>query len=136
MLEIRVCYEDTDAGGGVYYGKYLRYLEQGRIEFFRESGLSVFALHEQGYLIPVTRLEIDYLLPAVLDDLVRVETTVREIAGATLVLGQQVFRVRDGALLVDARVELAFIGAAKKPRRFPPEVLAALQNGADKGNPS
>jgi len=135
MPEIRVCYEDTDAGGVVYYGKYLRYLEQGRMEFFRERGLSVFALHEQGYLIPVTRLEIDYLVPAVLDDLVRVKTTVLEIARATLVLGQQVFRLRDGALLVDARVELAFIGAAKKPRRFPPEVLAALYDDAEKRNP-
>jgi len=136
MPEIRVCYEDTDAGGVVYYGKYLRYLEQGRMEFFRERGLSVFSLHEQGYLIPVTRLEIDYLVPAVLDDLIRVETTVREITRATLILGQQVFRMCDGKMLVDARVELAFIGGSKKPRRFPPEVLAALQNGAAKRNAS
>ncbi len=130
MPEIRVCYEDTDAGGVVYYGKYLRYLEQGRMEFFRERGLSVMALHEKGFLIPVTRLEIDYLAPAVLDDLIRVETIVEEIAGATFRLRQQVVRVSDSELLVDANLDMAFIGAGRKPRRLPPELLTALENGA------
>lgn len=129
MTERRIYYEDTDAGGVVYYGKYLRYLEQGRMEFFRERGLSVLALHEQGFMIPVTRLEIDYLVPAVLDDLIRVETTVEEISGATFRLRQQVVRVSDAELLVDANLEMAFIGVSKKPRRLPLELLTALGNG-------
>lgn len=131
MTELRVCYEDTDAGGVVYYGKYLRYLEQGRIEFLRARGLSVQALHEQGYLMPVTRLEIDYLAPAVLDDLIRVDTNVREITRATFTLGQLVIRVSDGKMLVDAQVTLAYIGAGRKPRRLPPELLAALGEGIE-----
>lgn len=57
MTERRIYYEDTDAGGVVYYANYLRYLEQGRTEFLRAKGLSLRALHEQGYLIPVMRLE-------------------------------------------------------------------------------
>ncbi|HLA27953.1 MAG TPA: YbgC/FadM family acyl-CoA thioesterase [Syntrophales bacterium] len=131
MTELRVCYEDTDAGGVVYYGKYLRYLEQGRTEFLRARGLSVQALHEQGHLMPVTRLEIDYLAPAVLDDLIRVDTTVREITRATFTLGQRVIRVSDGKMLVDAQVTLAYIGAGKKPRRLPPELLIALGEGIE-----
>jgi len=126
MVELRVCYEDTDAGGVVYYGKYLRYLEQGRTEFLRDRGLSVQALHEQGYLFPVTRVEIDYLAPAVLDDLIRVDTTMRELTRATFTLRQQVLRVSDGKMLVDAQVTLAYIGAGRRPRRLPQELHAAL----------
>jgi len=127
MTERRIYYEDTDAGGIVYYANYLRYLEQGRTEFLRARGLSVRALHEQGYLIPVMRLEIDYLVPAVLDDLIRVDTTLLEITNATCTLGQQVIRVSDGEMLVDAKVTLACIGPAKKARRLPRELMQALK---------
>jgi len=127
MTERRIYYEDTDAGGVVYYANYLRYLEQGRTEFLRARGLSVKALHEQGYLIPVMRLEIDYILPAILDDLIRVETTVQEITSATCTLGQQVVRVSDGETLVDAKVTLACLGPGKRARRLPRELMQALK---------
>jgi acyl-CoA thioester hydrolase len=127
MTDRRIYYEDTDAGGVVYYANYLRYLEQGRTEFLRERGVSVRALHEQGYLIPVMRLEIDYLAPAVLDDLVRTITSVQEITGATFTLIQQVVRVSDGKLLVDARVTLASTGPGIRARRLPKELVQALK---------
>jgi acyl-CoA thioester hydrolase len=127
MTERRIYFEDTDAGGIVYYANYLRYLEQGRTEFLRARGLSVRALHEQGYLIPVMRLEIDYIVPAILDDLIRVETTVQEITNATCTLGQQVVRVSDGEMLVDAKVTLACLGPGKKARRLPRELAQALK---------
>ena len=114
MTEQRIYYEDTDAGGVVYYANYLRYLERGRTEFLRARGFSVRKLHEQGYLIPVMRLEIDYLVPAVLDDLIRVETAVLEITGATCTLSQRVVRSSDGTVLVDARVTLACLGPGKQ----------------------
>lgn len=129
MMKLRIYYEDTDAGGVVYYANYLRYLERGRTEFLRARGLSVRKLHEQGYLIPVMRLEIDYLVPAVLDDLIEVETTVLEITGATCTLGQRVVRVSEGTILVDARVTLACLGPGKKARRMPKELLLALKEG-------
>ena len=129
MTELRIYYEDTDAGGVVYYAKYLRYLEQGRTEFLRARGLSLQGLHEQGYLIPVMRLEIDYLAPAVLDDLIRVDTTIREITSATFTLEQRVFRVSDGKMLVDAQVTLACLGPGKKARRLPLELAQALKGG-------
>ncbi|MCK9365233.1 MAG: YbgC/FadM family acyl-CoA thioesterase [Syntrophales bacterium] len=128
MTEQRIYYEDTDAGGVVYYANYLRYLEQGRSEFLRERGFSVLALQKQGYLIPVMRLEIDYLAPAILDDLIRIETAVQEIAGATCTLKQKVVRVADGKTLVDARVTLACLGPGQKARRFPKELMQALKS--------
>jgi acyl-CoA thioester hydrolase len=88
MTKRRIYYEDTDAGGVIYYANYLRYLEQGRTEFLWARGLSVKVLHEQGYLIPVMWLEIDYLVPAVLNDLIRVKTNVLEITNVTCTLGQ------------------------------------------------
>jgi acyl-CoA thioester hydrolase len=127
MTELRIYYEDTDAGGVVYYANYLRYLERDRTEFLRLRGFSVRRLQEQGYHIPVMRLEIDYLVPAVLDDLLRVETTVLEITGATCTLSQRALRVSDGTLLVDARVTLACLGPGNKARRMPKELLRALK---------
>jgi len=126
MTEQRIYYEDTDAGGVVYHANYLRYFERGRTEFLRERGFSVRELHEQGYLIPVMRLEIDYLSPAILDDLIRIETTVLEVTGATCTLRQKVVRIGDGETLADAMVTLACMGPGKKARRLPRNMVQAL----------
>lgn len=131
MTERRIYYGDTDAGGVVYYAAYLRYLEEGRTEFLRARGLSVGALHGRGYLLPVMRLEIDYLLPAVLDDLVRVETTVEAVTHATCTLGQRVVRASDGETLADARVTLACLGPGGRARRMPAELIRALRGDRD-----
>jgi len=130
MTEIRVYYEDTDAGGVVYYANYLRYLEQGRTEHLRQRGLSVRELQEQGHLLPVIRLEIDYLAPARLDDLVRVETAVLEVAGATFTLGQRVVRAADGELLADAKVTLACLGPDRRAGRLPEGLVRVLKEAA------
>ena len=127
MTGIRIYYEDTDAGGVVYYANYLRYLEQGRTEFLRERGLSVRELQERGFLLPVIRLEIDYLAPAVLDDLLRVETAVLGVTGGSLTLGQKVIRLADGTLLADARVTLACLGPGRRATRLPAELVHALK---------
>ncbi|MDA8125588.1 MAG: YbgC/FadM family acyl-CoA thioesterase [Deltaproteobacteria bacterium] len=127
MTEIRICFADTDAGGVVYYGHYLRFLEQGRTEFLRDRGLSVRELHDKGSFLPVIHLEIDYRAPALLDDLVRVETALLETAGATFTLSQKVIRSADGKLLVDAKLTLACIGPDGRPRRLPPALVEALQ---------
>ena len=127
MTELRIYYEDTDAGGVVYYANYLSYLERGRTEYLRERGLTVRELHERGYLIPVMRLEIDYLSPAFLDDLIRVDTTVLEITGATFTLGQKVVRVSDEKPLLDSKVTLACLGPGQIARRLPRELLRALR---------
>jgi acyl-CoA thioester hydrolase len=127
MIEQRIYYEDTDAGGVVYYANYLRYLERGRTEYLRERGFSVRKLQEMGYLIPVMRLEVDYLSPAVLDDLIRVDTAVLEMTGATFTLGQRVVRVADEKPLLESKVTLACLGPGRIARRLPKELLRALK---------
>jgi acyl-CoA thioester hydrolase len=128
MTEVRIYFEDTDAGGIVYYANYLRYLERARSDYLRERGLTVRELQEQGYLIPVIRVEIDYLVPAVLDDLIRVDTAVLEITHATFTLSQKVVRVSDGKLLADSKVTLACLGPGNKVRRLPKGLLAVIRN--------
>lgn len=128
-MEVRIYYEDTDAGGVVYHANYLRYFERARTEFMRERGLSVLELHESGSIFPVVRVEMDFRAPARHDDLLRVETEVLDVGKSSFVLGQQVVRATDGKLLVDARVTLACVGPEMKAKRLPPELLQVLNEG-------
>jgi acyl-CoA thioester hydrolase len=125
-MEFRIYYEDTDAGGVVYHANYLGFFERGRTEFLRERGVSVAELAGRGYIFPVVRLEIDFRAPAVLDDLVRVETEVLEMGKSSFVLGQQAVRVPDGRLLAAGRITLVCTSPAMKARRLPDDILRAL----------
>ncbi len=126
-MDLRIYYEDTDAGGVVYHANYLRYFERGRTEYLRERGLSVSELAARGYIFPVIRLEIEYRSPAVHDDLVRVETEVLSVGKTSFTLGQQVIRVLDGKLLADGKVTLVCTTKDLKARRLPDDLLGTLQ---------
>jgi acyl-CoA thioester hydrolase len=126
-MEFRIYYEDTDAGGVVYHARYLAFFERGRTEFFRRRGLSVGELAEQGNIFPVVKLEAEYKSPAVLDDLVRVETEVLEVGRTSFTMGQQVVRSVDGRLLAIGKVTLVCVGPGMKAKRLPEELLSALQ---------
>ncbi|MCP1334890.1 tol-pal system-associated acyl-CoA thioesterase [Futiania mangrovi] len=134
-LPVRVYYEDTDTAGIVYYANWLRFLERGRTEYIRALGVrqSDLLTGDDWRAFAVRRVEVDYLVPARLDDALVVETWVEEARGASLVMGQQV--TRDGRTLIGARVRVACIDAAGKPRRIDPEVRAALvaQGGSAPG---
>ena len=125
-MEVRIYYEDTDAGGVVYHANYLRYLERGRTEFLRDHGLSVQAMHEQGIIFPVVAIEINYRSPARLDDLLEVETTIVAVKNSSFVAGQRVLRKEDGRLLVEARVTLACVGETMRAQRLPVELRELL----------
>ncbi len=127
-MEIRVYYEDTDAGGVVYHSNYLKYFERGRTEYLRELGLSVGDMAARGYIFPVVRVEVDYRAPALHDDLLRVETEVLEVGKTSFTLGQQVLRAIDGKLLADGRVKLVCVGPGMKAKRLPEELLLALKD--------
>lgn len=125
-MEIRIYYEDTDAGGVVYYANYLRYFERARTEYLRERGLSVGELAARECIFPVVRLEADYRAPARHDDLLRIETCVLEVRKTSFTLGQRAVRVNDGKLLVDAKVTMVCVNPLMKARRLPQELLQAL----------
>jgi acyl-CoA thioester hydrolase len=125
-MEVRIYYEDTDVGGVVYHANYLKYFERARTEFLRRRGLSVGELHQAGFVFPVIRMEIDFKAPALHDDLVKVETKVKDVGKTTFTVAQKVLRPADGRLLVEAEVTLACIGANLRPKRLPPEVVKVL----------
>ncbi len=122
----RVYYEDTDAGGVVYHADYLRYAERARTEALREAGIPHAELvHRCGLMFMVHRLEIDYVRPRRLDDLLTIRTETLSGTGATVTL-RQAFSI-EGADIAVARVMLACVKAATgTPTRIPQAWRLAL----------
>jgi acyl-CoA thioester hydrolase len=122
---IRVYYEDTDAAGIVYYANYLKFAERARTELMREAGSDHRALAaEFDAYFAVSRCEIDYLKPALLDDLLTVETRVAAIGAAVIRLDQQIWRGAD--LLARLRLRIASVSRQGRPVRLPEPMRAAL----------
>ncbi len=122
----RVIYEDTDAGGVVYYAKYLAYFERGRTELIRELGISLKQLKdESGLAFAVVRVECDYKSPALYDDEITIETEIADFSGATITFVQKARR--EGKLLVEAKTTLITVDlAAFRARRLPEEIAGKL----------
>ena len=124
-LDVRVYYEDTDFSGRVYHASYLRFMERGRTEWLRALGFEHGVLSgEQGVVFAVRRLQIEYLAPAVIDDLLRVETRLTEIRGALIVFDQRV--LRNGGALAQAAVDVVSIKNGRAAR-VPRELRARLE---------
>ena len=115
--KVKIYYEDTDAGGVVYYANYLKYMERARTELLSEKGIDVAAYHNEGYLFAVVNIDVHYRKPAVLGDIIDVTTEVNEVTNVTITLGHRIFRGKD--LLVEATVRLACINKNGKPQRLP-----------------
>lgn len=121
-FDLRVYYEDTDFSARVYHASYLRFLERARTELLREAGIHQGALHqsEDPYFFVVRRMEIEWLKPALMDDLLCVHTQVASQRGPLLTLSQHI--LRDDQLLLTAEVLVVTI-KDNKPARLP-EALA------------
>ncbi|HET9205757.1 MAG TPA: tol-pal system-associated acyl-CoA thioesterase [Burkholderiaceae bacterium] len=125
--ETRVYWEDTDAGGIVYYANYLKFFERARTEWLRSLGLEQQRLRERdGTMFIVSQTALQYHRPARLDDLLEVTVGVRHAARASLQLEQQALRGTD--LLVEGTVRIACVDAPTlRLRRIPEEILHLLQ---------
>jgi len=106
-IRLRVYYEDTDAAGIVYYANYLRFIERGRTELLRGLGHDQNELMKEGIAFAVRSASVEFLKPARLDDLLTVTTSVAELGRAQATFAQRV--LRDGELLLDARIRVACI---------------------------
>ena len=116
---LRVYYEDTDFSGFTYHASYLKFLERGRTEFLRALGIVQSTLHHEGTALVVSRMTLDYLRPALMDDRLAVATTLRNLRGASMVLAQDI--ARDGTCLLRAEVTVAAVRRGRAVRL--PEVL-------------
>ena len=122
----RVYYEDTDFSGVVYHARYLHFLERGRTDYLRllgvEQGSLVLEEDREGLVFVVHRMEIDFKAPARMDDILTIQTATEKAGGAKMILTQEIRRAEQ--LLIAARVIIAVINSAGRPRRLP-EGLAA-----------
>jgi len=125
VFRLRVYYEDTDAGGIVYYANYLRFAERARTEYLRSVGADHLTLMtEDGIAFTVRQCEVDYMQPAYLDDSLTVHTRFLEVGGASLRAEQTVRRDADD--LARLLVRLACVGNDGNPKRMPKPLRAAF----------
>ena len=123
---VRIFYEDTDAGGIVYYARYLHFAERARTEILRLAGIEQSELRARHDVVfAVRRCEVDYRRPARLDDLVEVRSRLTRVRGAQLSAVQSVWRT--GEELVRLVVDLAALRGDGRPTRIPAPVRAALE---------
>jgi acyl-CoA thioester hydrolase len=134
-MVVRVYYEDTDFTGIVYHANYLRYMERGRTNYLRLIGADHRALFEAtekeapGFAFVVRSMNIDWLKPAKMDDVLNIVTTPEEVKGASITLKQQCWRGEE--LLCAASVRVAFI-AGGRARPIPKPLRIAMKADQDK----
>jgi acyl-CoA thioester hydrolase len=123
---VRVYWEDTDAGGVVYYANYLRFMERARSEWLRAYGFEQDVLRDaSGVVFVVRRVEVDYLSPARFNDQIDVSVELQELGRASLSVEQTL--TRGTTRLVSAQVTLACVDAGRfKPVKIPLPILQAL----------
>jgi acyl-CoA thioester hydrolase len=126
---VRVYYEDTDAGGIVFYANYLKYFERARTEWLRACGIEQGRLAEtDGVLFVVKSTALDYEAPARLDDIVTIASHIERLGRASVEFVQEAWR--DDVLLATGRIRIGCIERALlKPTAIPAPVLAALRRG-------
>ncbi len=126
ILPIRVYYEDTDLSGVVYHANYLRYMERGRMEFFRLSGISKMAMLDEAEPTAWTlrNASLDFHRPARVEDQLEVHTTCPLLTGARMQADQKIYA--NGMLLVHGKVEACIMTLSGKPRRIPQAVRDKL----------
>lgn len=124
ILPIRVYFEDTDFSGFVYHGSYVRFLERGRSDLLRLSGISHAELDADGLAFAVSEMTLRFRRAARIDDIVEVATSVQALSGARVVLDQHIRRGSE--TLVEATVSVALVNRDGQPRRFPVAVRDAL----------
>jgi acyl-CoA thioester hydrolase len=123
---VRVYWEDTDAGGIVFYANYLKFFERARTEWLRALGVSQHALRQEtGGMFVVSETSVKYHRPAQLDDLLRVTACLAEPGRASLVIAQQAWC--GDTLLCEGTIRIGWVDAASlKPARIPASVLERL----------
>lgn len=125
-FDVRIYWEDTDAGGIVYHSNYLRFMERARTEMLRSLGFSQQQMKEAGEaLIVMSKLEITYRRPAKLDDLLTVHTRVESLKHASVIFEQTI--TRGDEVITQGRVRCASISAATgMPTEICPRVRQAF----------
>ncbi len=124
-IKVKIYYEDTDAGGVVYYANYLRYMERARTEFLAEKGINIAQFHAEGLFFVVTHVDISYKRPARLGEIIDVTTEVAEMKKASMTILNRV--CKEGFVMVEALVTIACIDKDGRPKRLPESFMAVKE---------
>ena len=124
---LRTRYAETDQMGVVYYGNYPQYLELGRVEWLRSIGFTYKAMEEEGVMMPVVSLQIQYKKPALYDELITIRTKLKELPSTKIEFDYEILNER-GELLSTANTILVFVDAKTfRPVRCPEKVLKLIE---------
>jgi len=130
----KIYYHDTDCGGIVYYGNYLKFLEEARTDVFEQLGLSVKGLAEkEDVLFVVARQEIDYKSPASYGQVLDIRTWVEEIGRVKIWFGYEI-KGPGGDLIVKARTLMVCVDGSIKQKRIPEDIIKKLSEVLEKKN--
>jgi acyl-CoA thioester hydrolase len=126
---VRIYWEDTDAGGIVFYANYLKFFERARTEWLRSLGIEQGKLREStGGIFVVGETSVRYHRPARLDDELLVTARIEETGRASLIIAQQAWDRNTRTLLCEGTIRIGWVEAATlKPARIPPTLLEALE---------
>lgn len=125
-MEKCIYYHDTDAGGVVYYGNYLKFLEEARTEFLANKGLSVPELHKQGFLYAVRQCNIMYKSPARYGDILLCDAKLEKVTAAQMIFHQTILDKNTQNIVVEADVWLVSLNKDFKPTIIPEEIKKKL----------
>jgi len=124
---VRVYYEDTDAGGIVYYANYLKFLERARTEWLRSFGVEQDILLQQDIGFVVKRVEMDNIHPAYFNQLLCISSQIVELKRASLVFQQEIYN-DNNQKLVSALIRVACVDFKKmKPMAIPKTILGEFE---------
>lgn len=123
---VRVYWEDTDAGGVVFYANYLKFFERARTEWLRALGFGQQRMKDDtGLMFVVSHTAVDYLQPARLDDELELTVAVRHAGRASITIAQQA--LRDGVLLARGEIRIGCVDAGTlRPQRIPTPILERI----------
>ena len=126
-FQVRVFYEDTDAGGNVYHANFLKFCERARTEWLRDLGINQSFFLEQNAGFVVRRLEMDNMASAKLDDLLTISTTIQTLKRASVTFTQKVYNQAQ-VCLCELHVVVAYVDLNRaKPCAIPAEILGAFK---------
>ena len=118
FIDVKVRYSETDQMGLTHHSSYVNYLEQARISWISNLGLSYFEMEKSGIILPVSKLSVSYLKPAYFDDKLTVFVELAETPSSKLIFDYRV--VKDKIIIAKAKTVLAFLNKkTKKPIRCP-----------------
>ena len=128
-MEVRIYYEDTDCGGVVYYGNYLKYFERARTQYLEDRGFSVAGLMREGTVFVVVHAEVDFRSPARYGDRLVIDTVVSDMTAASFTFSHVVRERESRRVVVEGLARLAATDGNGKVKRLDKAMVDVLQLG-------